>query len=96
VDNLAREERYLLVYRWVLYGRDFGEDWACEHAWPEDHFRIVRVGGQWWAESLVEAPRLSADGIPIGPGGAFPLAPGLRINVGGVECRVDEFAQWGL
>lgn len=96
-DNLAREERYLIVYRWAACGRDADDELRLpDVAAANQHFRIVRLGGQFWIASTVGSRRLVVDDIPVGPGSAFPLTPGLTLRYGRGEISVAEFRQIGL
>lgn len=97
VENLADEERYLIVYRYANIGRGMGNELIIPGEGLErTHARVIRLGGQFWLKSLVEGDRLTADGVPIPRGHAAPLAPGMMLRYGDLSGRFEEFRQIGL
>jgi len=97
VENLADEERYLIVFRYANIGRGMGNELIVPGEGLErTHARIVRLGGQFWLESFVEGDRLMADGVPIPSGRAAPLAPGMVLQYGDLSGRFERFQQIGL
>ena len=93
VDNLAREERYLIVYRWAVCGRELG---LFLPGLADEHFRIVRIHGGLWLEGRVDEQRLVVAGTPVGSGNVFPLSAGMTLRCGQSEGRVEMFRQFGL
>jgi len=94
VENLARQELYVIVYRWANCGRRVDSEIPL----PDSamNARIVRLGGQFWLEGLEADPPVCVDGVSVGPGRAAPLAAGMRISCGTSELKFDEFRQIGL
>ncbi len=94
VDNLAGEERYVVVYRWAACGT--GIDNEIRGPGPDRRqLRVLRLGERLWVESQMDENNLVADGVPIAPGCVFPLSPGLQF-AGGLQGSVEEFAQLGM
>lgn len=94
IDNLARQEQYLVVYRWANCGRRID----CELSMPAapGQSRLVRLGGQFWLEGLEAEQPVRVDDVAVGPGFAAPLSVGARLRSGGCELEVGEFRQTGL
>jgi pSer/pThr/pTyr-binding forkhead associated (FHA) protein len=96
-DNLTKEERYLVTYRWIEIGSGAGNEVILPGAsLSRTHMRIVRFGGQFWLESLVDKNRLTADGVGVPRGHACPLVPGMKLAYGDLLGEFAEFQQYGL
>jgi len=97
LNNLAEEERYLLVYRWACIGRGTGNEITATDAdLSRVHARIVRRSGGFWIESLNDDETLVVDGYTIERGYAAPLAPGMSLRCGDLRARIAEYNQYGL
>ena len=98
VDNLAEDEKYLVVYRWANVGRGQGSELLVRDPTAglrRAHVRIIRLGGQFWLESLVQDKGVTADGIGVPRGCACPLAVGMKVTFGNMGGTVKEFQQIG-
>jgi hypothetical protein len=98
VDNLAEHEKYLVVYRWANVGRGAGSEILIPDPTAglrRAHVRIIRLGGQFWLESLVQDKGVTADGINVPRGQACPLALGMKVTFGNMAGTVSEFQQIG-
>ena len=93
IDNLAREERYLIVYRWATLARELGD---LSSALTQTQSRLICIGGKLWMECCAEDGRMTVNGHSVDLGGAFPLSTGLQMQCGHVELRVAEYRQHGL
>jgi hypothetical protein len=98
VDNLADEERYLVVYRWVDCGADVGGGFVSGMGCSgEPAPRVLRVGGRLWGWVGVEAARPGdSESVEFVGGWAFPLSVGQRIRGGVAAGRIEEWRQFGL
>ncbi len=97
VDNLSREESYVVVFRWATCGSGPDSEVRLPYGGLErSHLRILRLGGHLWVESLVEQDRLAVNGIPVGSGSAFPMLRGLLCRCGELEGAIEDFKQCGL
>ncbi len=95
MNNLASEERYVLVYRSALIGGEGGEIPAGNPA-GEPLGRIVRMGGGFWVEGLEDAGRLSVDGHPVKRGWVSPLSPGMTLTVDQTPLSCATWEQVGI
>jgi uncharacterized Zn finger protein (UPF0148 family) len=96
VDNLAGEEDYLIVYRWAEIGSGLGNELLMpDGQLKHKHMRLVRAGGQFWLESLVDGG-LAAGGMDLGRGQACPLAVDTELDIAGTTARITRFEQHGL
>jgi len=96
-DNLAAEERYLVVYRWACVGRGAGNEIILPGACHDRRcMRIIRLGGRFWLEGLTDRECLSANGSVIQRDTARPLTEGLTVECSEARLTVVPFAQHGL
>ena len=98
VGNLAREERYLIVYRWVECPGDLGTGSSPRADDSGDAVqRVLRIGGRLWGWTSADAPRpADSDSEYLAGGRVFPLSLGQRIRGGAADGRVEEWRQFGL
>lgn len=98
VGNLADEERYLVVYRWVECPGDLGTGFSPRADDSGDTVqRVLRIGGRLWGWSGADAPRpADSDSECLAGGRVFPLSLGQRIRGGAADGRVEEWRQFGL
>lgn len=96
VDNLAGEEEYLVVYRWAEIGSGLGSELLIPDCQlKRKHMRLIRAGGQFWLESLVDGG-LVAGGMDMDRGQACQLAVDTELNIAGTIARITRFEQHGL
>ena len=97
LNNLAREERYLLVYRWAECGPGTGAELRPPKGSGEDaEFRIIRLGGKLWVENPSGRPTIAVGDVRVPSSHAFPLTAGLQMRLGEADVRVDGFEQVGF
>ena len=98
VDNLAREERYVIVYRWIELPDDLGAGFARRAEYPEDAVeRVLGIDGRLWGWSPGEATRAEcAHSRRLAGGQAFPLSMAQPVRGGAADGRVEEWRQCGL
>jgi FHA domain-containing protein/zinc ribbon protein len=97
LNNLAEEERYLLVYRWACIGRGTGNEITATDAdLSRVHARIIRRGGGFWIEALNDDHSLLIDDHVVERGQAAPLAPGMSLRCGDLRAKIAEYTQYGL
>ncbi len=59
-------------------------------------WRLIRVRGQLWVEACGLAAGLSAAGVALDRGSAFPVTPGLKLSAGNCQTKLDPPHQIGL
>lgn len=97
LNNLAGEESYAVVYRWINVGRGPGNEVVLPGRGPAGTYvRLVRLGGQFWMEVLAEEGEVILDEVPLRWGTAVGLTAGMAGKIGGIVCRFEEFKQLGL
>jgi hypothetical protein len=97
VNNLADAESYLLVYRWARVGGDQPSEIPLPESCNEPPcLRIVRLGGQFWLESLTGRDCLTVDGIAMRKGQFWPLKPSAALGCARCGFQFAPFAQHGL
>jgi len=98
VDNLADEERYLIVYRWVECPGDLGTGSSPRANDSGDAVqRVLRIGGRLWGWTDANVPRpADSDSEYLAGGRVSPLSLGHVIRGGAADGRVEEWRQFGL
>jgi hypothetical protein len=96
VDNLACKEEYLVVYRWAEIGSGLGNELLIpDGQLKRKHMRLIRAGGQFWLESLVDGG-LASGGTDLDRGQACPLLVDTELDIAGTTARITQFKQHGL
>jgi hypothetical protein len=98
VGNLAREERYLIVYRWIECPNDLGAGFSPSADNSGDAVqRVLRIGGRLWGWTDAGTRRpADSDSEYLAGGRVFPLTPGHRVRGVAADGRVEEWRQFGL
>lgn len=98
VDNLEREERYVIVYRWIELPDDLGAGFSRCAAYPGDMVeRVLGIGGRLWGWNYGDgSPPDCAPSRRFAGGQAYPLSSSLRVRGGDVDGRVEAWQQCGL
>ncbi len=98
VGNLAREERYLVVYRWVECPGDLGTGFSPRADDSGDAVqRVLRIGGRLWGWTSADTPQpADSDSEYLAGGRVFPLSLGHRTRGVAADGRVEEWRQFGL
>jgi hypothetical protein len=95
IDNLPNEE-YLIVYRWAEIGSGLGNELLIpDGQLKRKHMRLIRAGGQFWLESLVDGGLVVGD-TDLDRGQACPLLVDTELDIVGTTARITQFEQHGL
>lgn len=95
LDNVAAEECYVIVYRWVDWPADLpGADMASTTTGPT--LRLLRIGGRLWGEIRGEEHAAEADGRALESGSVFPITRDLGLSAGTWQGMFTPFVQYGL
>jgi hypothetical protein len=97
MNNMAEEERYLVVYRWANLGCGAGNEVILPAGCPDRRcMRILRLGGQFWLESLTNHSCLHANEMQMARNTVCPLGPGTTIGCSHASLAVELFKQVGV
>ena len=95
LDQVAAEECYVIVYRWVDWPADLpGADAARTTAGAT--LRLLRIGGRLWGEVRGEEPTVDAGGLVLESGSVFPITRDLVLSAGTWRGVFTPFVQYGL